>query len=205
MPVSIAVFDPLPVYRQGMLTILAQAGFAAESPEDLLHWARQEPRTVVMLTLETAPDWELLARLRSELPEVVVVAVLTDADVQSSVRAVAAGATTVVARDAAPKTMLRVFEDAVRGVSALPIGVVAALAAMRAVEHGAQAAVMAPTELLAKQHARNFHTWLDPLGLRVALRAARRPPTVRASGQYSTPTPRTPGARVDANRTRSYA
>jgi ATP-dependent DNA helicase RecG len=51
--------------------------------------------------------------------------------------------------------------------------VVAALAALRAVEHGAQAAVMAPTELLAEQHARNFTGWLDPLGVRVGLLTGR--------------------------------
>jgi ATP-dependent DNA helicase RecG len=51
--------------------------------------------------------------------------------------------------------------------------VVAALAALRAVEHGAQAAVMAPTELLAEQHARNFAGWLDPLGVRVGLLTGR--------------------------------
>ncbi len=52
--------------------------------------------------------------------------------------------------------------------------VVAALAALRAVEHGAQAAVMAPTELLAEQHARNFVGWLDPLGVRVGLLTGRQ-------------------------------
>jgi ATP-dependent DNA helicase RecG len=51
--------------------------------------------------------------------------------------------------------------------------VVAALAALRAVENGAQAAVMAPTELLAEQHARNFQGWLDPLGVRVGLLTGR--------------------------------
>ena len=51
--------------------------------------------------------------------------------------------------------------------------VVAALAAVRAVEHGRQAAVMAPTELLAEQHARNFAAWLEPLGIRVALLTGR--------------------------------
>jgi ATP-dependent DNA helicase RecG len=52
--------------------------------------------------------------------------------------------------------------------------VIAALAALRAVEHGAQAAVMAPTELLAEQHARNFSAWLEPLGVRVALLTGRQ-------------------------------
>ena len=59
--------------------------------------------------------------------------------------------------------------------------VVAALAAVRAVEHGAQAAVMAPTELLAEQHARNFNAWLEPLGVRVALLTGRQTGKVRAA------------------------
>ena len=46
--------------------------------------------------------------------------------------------------------------------------VVAALAALQAVESGLQAAVMAPTELLAEQHYRNFRQWLEPLGIEVA-------------------------------------
>ena len=57
--------------------------------------------------------------------------------------------------------------------------VVAALAALRAVEAGQQAALMAPTELLAEQHLRNLTGWLAPLGVEVRgltgrLRAAAR-------------------------------
>lgn len=43
--------------------------------------------------------------------------------------------------------------------------IVAALAALGAVEAGQQAAVMAPTELLAEQHLRAFRGWLEPLGV----------------------------------------
>jgi len=46
--------------------------------------------------------------------------------------------------------------------------VVAAAAALAAVEAGVQVAVMAPTELLAEQHLRNFTTWLEPLRIPVA-------------------------------------
>ncbi len=46
--------------------------------------------------------------------------------------------------------------------------VVAVLAALRAVENGLQAAVMAPTEILAEQHLRKFSEWLVPLGLEIA-------------------------------------
>ncbi|WP_252177857.1 ATP-dependent DNA helicase RecG [Endozoicomonas sp. 4G] len=46
--------------------------------------------------------------------------------------------------------------------------VVAALAALQAIENGYQAAVMAPTEILAEQHEKNFKEWLKPLGISVA-------------------------------------
>jgi len=46
--------------------------------------------------------------------------------------------------------------------------VIAVLAALRAVENGLQAAVMAPTEILAEQHFRKFSEWLVPLGLEAA-------------------------------------
>ncbi len=45
--------------------------------------------------------------------------------------------------------------------------VVAALAVLQAVEAGYQAAVMAPTEILAEQHCTNFSRWLEPLGVTV--------------------------------------
>ncbi|MEZ0472251.1 ATP-dependent DNA helicase RecG [Luteimonas salinilitoris] len=51
--------------------------------------------------------------------------------------------------------------------------VVAALAALLAVESGAQVALMAPTELLAEQHLASFRAWLEPLGVRVGWLAGK--------------------------------
>jgi ATP-dependent DNA helicase RecG len=51
--------------------------------------------------------------------------------------------------------------------------VVAAQAALIAVESGYQAALMAPTELLAEQHFINFHKWLTPLGIEVVWLAGK--------------------------------
>jgi DNA-binding NarL/FixJ family response regulator len=129
MPICVAVSDPLPIYRQGMLATLAAAGYAAEAAGDLLDWAQQEYRLVVMLTLWTPADWAVLERLRDERPAVVVVAVLPEADPHAYVRAVAAGATSAVPRDAAPETVRRIVEDVLRGISSLPAEAVAALAA----------------------------------------------------------------------------
>ncbi|MBD3896974.1 ATP-dependent DNA helicase RecG [Halomonas sp. ML-15] len=46
--------------------------------------------------------------------------------------------------------------------------VVAAMAALQALAGDCQAALMAPTELLAEQHFRSFHAWFAPLGIEVA-------------------------------------
>lgn len=45
--------------------------------------------------------------------------------------------------------------------------VVAGLAMLLAVENGWQAAMMAPTEILAEQHYQTLHRWLSPLGIEV--------------------------------------
>ena len=46
--------------------------------------------------------------------------------------------------------------------------VVAALAAAQAIDSGFQAALMAPTEILAEQHFRKIAQWMEPLGVKVA-------------------------------------
>ncbi|MCM2131229.1 ATP-dependent DNA helicase RecG [Larsenimonas rhizosphaerae] len=51
--------------------------------------------------------------------------------------------------------------------------VVAAMAMLGAVAHGYQAALMAPTELLAEQHYRTLKQWFEPLGLTVDWLAGR--------------------------------
>lgn len=56
---------------------------------------------------------------------------------------------------------------------------VAAGACLAAVDAGWQAAVMAPTELLAEQHWRNFAHWLGPLGLQVAFLTGSLPAKTR--------------------------
>ena len=52
--------------------------------------------------------------------------------------------------------------------------VVAIAAILLAVESGFQAAFMAPTQILAEQHYTVLRRWLEPLGVRMALRTAAR-------------------------------
>ncbi len=50
---------------------------------------------------------------------------------------------------------------------------VAALAALLAIDNGKQVALMAPTEILAEQHAQNFCRWFEPLGIEVGWLAGK--------------------------------
>jgi ATP-dependent DNA helicase RecG len=71
---------------------------------------------------------------------------------------------------AGPKPMLRLVQGDVGCGKTL----VAALAATQAIAMRRQVALMAPTELLADQHAQNFRRWFEPLGIAVALLSGRQ-------------------------------
>lgn len=57
--------------------------------------------------------------------------------------------------------------------------IVAAAAALHAIDAGYQAALMAPTELLAEQHRNNFSRWFEPLGLNVQWLTGKLPAAKR--------------------------
>ncbi|WP_032116047.1 ATP-dependent DNA helicase RecG [Candidatus Arsenophonus nilaparvatae] len=60
---------------------------------------------------------------------------------------------------------------------------VALFAAIRAIAHGKQAALMAPTELLAEQHANTFRQWLEPFGIQVGWLSGKQKGKSRLSQQ----------------------
>ncbi len=62
---------------------------------------------------------------------------------------------------AAPHPMMRLIQGDVGSGKT----VVAAIACIKAIACGVQAAIMAPTELLAEQHCKTFSDWLRPLGI----------------------------------------
>ncbi|OCH40196.1 ATP-dependent DNA helicase RecG [Aliivibrio fischeri] len=70
---------------------------------------------------------------------------------------------------AKPHPMMRLVQGDVGSGKTL----VAALAAVQAIEHGYQVALMAPTELLAEQHAANFAHWFESMGITVGWLAGK--------------------------------
>ncbi len=82
------------------------------------------------------------------------------------------------------KPMMRLVQGDVGSGKTL----VAALAALQAIEHNVQVALMAPTDLLAEQHAINFENWFSPLGICVA----------RLAGKLSTKTKNEELAKIES-------
>src|SRR5262249_59655594 len=121
------------------------------------------------------PPGDLVARLRAALPYR-----LTGAQerVWGEIR-----------RDiAAPFPMHRLLQgDVGSGKTVVP-----ALAVLTAVEAGYQAAVMAPTEILAEQHFMTFRQLLEPLGVTVALLTSASRPRERQARRAAPPPRRDP-------------
>jgi DNA-binding NarL/FixJ family response regulator len=131
MSVRIAVSDPLPLVRHGIMAILGDAGFEPEVPEDLLEWVRQDQRRVVLFTLHAPERWKELAELCDADARVLVVALLTETSIPTYVQAIESGAVAAVPRDAPPELVHQVFEAALEGKSLLPVEVVRVLATSR--------------------------------------------------------------------------
>ncbi|MBJ3816030.1 ATP-dependent DNA helicase RecG [Shimwellia pseudoproteus] len=117
-------------------------------------------------TLALAPDDDLKQRFLSALP-------FSPTGAQQRV-------TAEIERDmAADAPMMRLVQGDVGSGKTL----VAALAALRAIAHGKQVALMAPTELLAEQHASNFRNWFAPLGINVGWLAGKQKGKARQAQQ----------------------
>ncbi len=137
---------------------------------------------VAALTLGTHPAQQRLAfeellthhlslkRLRAQVRRHVAPALTGDGAMRAALRAHLPYALTraqqrVIAeieRDLVePVPMLRLVQGDVGSGKT----VVAASAALMAIEAGCQVALVAPTELLAEQHWNSFRTWLQPLGI----------------------------------------
>ncbi len=80
---------------------------------------------------------------------------------------------------AIPHPMLRLVQGDVGSGKTI----VAAIAALDALEAGHQAALMAPTELLAEQHQQNFARWLAPLDIEPMLLTGRLTARLRRDAQ----------------------
>lgn len=125
MAVPIAVVDPLPLFRRGVATLLADVGHEVSTPDDVLAWARGQAACLILLTLHVEHDWQLLARLVSR--EHLVVVLLERGSDAEGMQALMAGARSVLPRAAAERSLLRTVAATLEDEAVMPARVAAAL------------------------------------------------------------------------------
>ena len=127
MVARIAISDPLPAFRRGVMAILRDAGYDAEAPTDLLAWVRNDQAKLLFLSVVTPQDWIILEELQQQDPDAVVVALLDDMSVPSHVRALTYGAVAAMPRNSSPDSIRETFGAILSGRSLVPIAVLRAL------------------------------------------------------------------------------
>jgi len=127
MLVHIAVASAPAPYADGLTSILRASGATAEVPTDLEAWAVDEQGKVIFLTLASERDWQRLEALRMLDDRLLIVAVMEVADQTACVRALTAGAVSILPRDAPPQAVLQVVASLVRDQSVVPLPVMRAL------------------------------------------------------------------------------
>ncbi|MGW3963596.1 DNA-binding response regulator [Amycolatopsis sp. NPDC005003] len=128
MAVRIAIVDPLPMFRTGVVTVLDASGYEVDTPAEVVSWVRHRAGSVVLLTLRSKRDWDLLAQLCAIGEAQVVIALLEDESPVVGARAVRIGARAVLPREVDVTTLVRTVDATVSGQAVMPASVAAALA-----------------------------------------------------------------------------
>jgi DNA-binding NarL/FixJ family response regulator len=127
MNARIAVWDPLPAFRRGVLAILRDSGLDADMPDDIGQWVRDDRPKLVILTVADPSDWVLLESLRGIAGDLLIVVLLDDTSLPGYVRALTSGAVTVIPRRAATAEIRDAIATVLRGEVVLPVEVLRAL------------------------------------------------------------------------------
>jgi len=127
MALRVAVVDPLPIFRQGAVRLLTDAGYEVAEPADVVAWARGMPRTVVLLTLADERSWEVLRQLAAEAPDQAVIALVDRLSTPLGATAVRSGARSVIPREATAAVLIRSVEATADGQAVMPAAVASAL------------------------------------------------------------------------------
>jgi len=163
----------------------------AESLEDRTHPAWRRIKFDELLAQQLAMRIAYRERRARSAPRLPDAHTLTNALVKSlpfPLTRAQRSAQAAISRDLAqPHPMRRLLQGDVGSGKTL----VAALAALQAIENGWQAAMMAPTEILAEQHYLKLRHWLEPLGVRMAwlsgsLKAREKKAAIAAIGAGET-------------------
>jgi DNA-binding NarL/FixJ family response regulator len=131
MEIRAAIVDPLPLYCHGAAAAMHELGFVIDQPADIWSWLTAATRHIVLLSLCTSSDWQLLADLHAARPDVYLLALVSDATPETYIRALTGGAVGVVPRAGTPEALRAAFSSLANGQTVLPVGVIGQLIGKR--------------------------------------------------------------------------
>ncbi|MFG2801151.1 hypothetical protein [Streptomyces pseudovenezuelae] len=122
----------MPVFRHGVAASLSSLGYLVEEPANAEVWLRERPGGIVLLTLCCTEDLDGLTALCRLRPRPLVVALLSANDASLGVRAMRAGARSVVAREVTVSALQRAVSATLDGEAVMPTEVADLLVTGRA-------------------------------------------------------------------------
>ncbi|MEU8179084.1 hypothetical protein AB0C14_40020 [Microbispora hainanensis] len=131
MTVYVAVVDPAPVFRHGVVAALSSMGYLVEEPADAVTWLDERPGAMILLTLGSAEDLDQVVALCRVRPRPLIVALPSGEVSALGVQAVRAGARSVVARTATVSALQRAVAATLEGEAVMPADVADLLVAGR--------------------------------------------------------------------------
>jgi DNA-binding NarL/FixJ family response regulator len=111
------------MFRRGVAASLSNLGHLVEEPSNAEAWVRERPGGLVLLTLHSAEDLDRLTALCRLRPRPLVVALPPADDASLGVRAIRAGARSVVARETTESALQRTVSATLAGEAAMPADV----------------------------------------------------------------------------------
>jgi DNA-binding NarL/FixJ family response regulator len=126
--IRIAVFDPASSYRRGLGAAFATSGYLVQDADDVRVQAVLTDVDVVLFTIRSANDWQVLREVLTVNPEVKLVALLVDPTPDRHAEALRSGAHGAADWEAAPETIVDVVRAALDGKTLLTTSVAQAMA-----------------------------------------------------------------------------
>lgn len=124
----IAVCDRASSYRQGLGTALTEACYAVRDVDDLRSRPVVADIEVVLFTVRSATDWQVLRDIVTVNRDLKVIALLVDPTPDRHAEALRCGAHGVVAWEALPSTIVTVVTAAIDGMALIPSPVARSIA-----------------------------------------------------------------------------
>lgn len=118
----VAVVEPAAAFRRGLEAALRTSGFEAQTPSDPLTWAKEQPHGIVVATLRSKEDCELIEAIAEAGTPVVALLPASDTDEYS--HALRHGAVAAADWNAEPDAIAEVVAAAAAGLSLLPTTIV---------------------------------------------------------------------------------